>query len=152
MRFRINSPEVVSESFGGEVVAIHFGTGNYYSLTGTAEEILGLLDAGFSIGEVVGNLRSRYEGLPPVIADEVGEFVGALLQEELIVPRDGHEEVAIPAGDTDLDPVPSDGRKRFQPPRLEKYGDMQDLLLLDPIHDVDEMGWPSALPDDRSTD
>jgi hypothetical protein len=25
---------------------------------------------------------------------------------------------------------------------LERYTDMQELLLLDPIHDVDESGWP----------
>jgi hypothetical protein len=27
-------------------------------------------------------------------------------------------------------------------PLLRKYTDMRDLLLLDPIHDVDEQGWP----------
>jgi hypothetical protein len=25
---------------------------------------------------------------------------------------------------------------------LQKFTDMQDLLLLDPIHEVDESGWP----------
>ena len=25
---------------------------------------------------------------------------------------------------------------------FERFTDMQDLLLLDPIHDVDETGWP----------
>jgi hypothetical protein len=28
------------------------------------------------------------------------------------------------------------------PPVLERYTDMQELLFLDPIHDVDESGWP----------
>jgi hypothetical protein len=27
------------------------------------------------------------------------------------------------------------------------YEDMQDLLLLDPIHDVDETGWPARKQD-----
>ena len=31
-------------------------------------------------------------------------------------------------------------------PVLEKYTDMQELLLLDPIHDVEEAGWPKAKP------
>jgi len=31
---------------------------------------------------------------------------------------------------------------RFQPPTLNKYTDMRDMLLLDPIHDVGESGWP----------
>ena len=30
----------------------------------------------------------------------------------------------------------------FNPPVLSVYSDMEDLLLLDPIHDVDETGWP----------
>ncbi len=29
-------------------------------------------------------------------------------------------------------------------PRLETYSDMQDLILLDPVHEVDERGWPHA--------
>jgi hypothetical protein len=28
------------------------------------------------------------------------------------------------------------------PPALEKFTNMQDILLLDPIHDVSDMGWP----------
>jgi hypothetical protein len=32
----------------------------------------------------------------------------------------------------------------MQPPVLEPFGDMQDLLLLDPVHEVDEdAGWPT---------
>ena len=29
-------------------------------------------------------------------------------------------------------------------PRLRKYTDMQDLLLLDPIHEIDQSGWPNS--------
>jgi hypothetical protein len=32
----------------------------------------------------------------------------------------------------------------FQPPTLRKYTDMQDLLLIDPIHEVDDLGWPGV--------
>ena len=35
-------------------------------------------------------------------------------------------------------------KMRFEAPALQVYTDMEDLLLLDPIHEVDEMGWPSA--------
>jgi hypothetical protein len=27
-------------------------------------------------------------------------------------------------------------------PSFEKYSDMQEMLLLDPIHEVSEAGWP----------
>jgi len=32
----------------------------------------------------------------------------------------------------------------YAPPVLETFSDMQDLLLLDPIHEVDDAGWPMA--------
>ena len=34
--------------------------------------------------------------------------------------------------------------KDYTAPKLATYSDLQDLLLLDPIHDVDETGWPAA--------
>ncbi len=35
----------------------------------------------------------------------------------------------------------------FEAPKLEKFTDMQDLVLLDPVHEVDDVGWPAARPD-----
>ena len=32
----------------------------------------------------------------------------------------------------------------YEPPVLEKYEDMQEMLLLDPIHGLDEDGWPRS--------
>lgn len=147
LRFRINTPEVVSESFGGEVVAIHFGSGNYYSLTGAAQEVLSLLDGGSTLGEVIKSLAHRYEGLPTAIGNGVHAFVDELLQENLIVAREADGAAAKAEPNLEQDAQSESSKAVFQTPRLEKYGDMQDLLLLDPIHDVDEVGWPRALPD-----
>jgi hypothetical protein len=36
--------------------------------------------------------------------------------------------------------------RQFVPPVLERYDDMEDLLLLDPVHDVDAQGWPQPAP------
>lgn len=38
--------------------------------------------------------------------------------------------------------APVGERPPFVRPILQKYTDMADLLLLDPIHEVDEQGWP----------
>jgi hypothetical protein len=40
------------------------------------------------------------------------------------------------------EPVPQTEKKHFVAPCLHKYTDMQELLLIDPIHDVDDYGWP----------
>jgi hypothetical protein len=38
------------------------------------------------------------------------------------------------------------GTAEFHAPVLQVYSDMQDLLLLDPIHEVDATGWPMPAP------
>lgn len=72
----------------------------------------------------------------------VTRFIAELARLNLIVPAeltaDLTAEIEVPASD------------EFQPPALESYTDMQDLLLLDPIHEVDEMGWPQKAPDARA--
>ena len=30
----------------------------------------------------------------------------------------------------------------YAPAVVERHGDMNDLLLVDPLHDVDDTGWP----------
>ncbi|MCU1244771.1 MAG: hypothetical protein JWN02_681, partial [Acidobacteria bacterium] len=36
-------------------------------------------------------------------------------------------------------------------PRLERYTDMQEIILLDPVHKVDSQGWPHAAPSAAET-
>jgi hypothetical protein len=60
-------------------------------------------------------------------------FMDRLVQENLVMRVSGApaSSAALPKGEI-----------RFELPAMEKYGDMQDLLLSDPIHEVDEAGWP----------
>ena len=67
---------------------------------------------------------------------------------------DGHQvarENGVSASDVPPDAVPpaaepSATRRAFAEPRVETFSDLQDLFLVDPIHDVDEAGWPHAKP------
>ena len=38
----------------------------------------------------------------------------------------------------------------FEPPLISKYSDMQELLILDPIHDVSDAGWPNPKSENES--
>jgi hypothetical protein len=67
-----------------------------------------------------------------------------LQQENLIVPVDGETAVDLQPSNNGHD------KPSFTPPLLHKYSDMQELLLLDPIHDVDEAGWPKPIADPPS--
>jgi len=60
-----------------------------------------------------------------------------LLQEQLLVAADEQQLAAPP-----LERHGAGSRPPFQMPVVERYTDMADLLLLDPIHDVNAEGWP----------
>jgi hypothetical protein len=65
---------------------------------------------------------------------EVEAFVGELVAAGLLEP---FGEGDAPASE----PVIA-GPGDYQPPCLEKFEDMSDLIMLDPVHDVSDVGWP----------
>lgn len=143
-RFRVNTPTVTHETIDGEAVIINLDNGNYYSLVELGSFIWGLVEKGASASDVQNLVLQNYQGNASDINRGVQELLAQLQQENLIVPVDGAEAF-------DLSQVPPSGNSHekpsFNPPLLHKYSDMQELLLLDPIHDVDEAGWPKPNPD-----
>jgi Coenzyme PQQ synthesis protein D (PqqD) len=142
-RFRVNTPTVTHETIDGEAVIINLDSGNYYSLVDVGSFIWGLVDKGASASELQKLVLQNYQGNAMDVDRGVQELLDQLLQENLIVPADG-------SGAVDLDLVSSNNgheKPSFNPPSLHKYSDMQELLLLDPIHDVDDAGWPKPNPD-----
>jgi hypothetical protein len=143
--FRLHDTHVVLEAFPDETVAANLGTGRYYSIDLMGAETLELLTSGHPLHDVAAHLAERYGADVRVVEDAVTEFAARLLDEELI----GVASRAEPD-----DPLPPIARASvpFSPPCMSVYSDMEDLLLLDPIHDVDETGWPARTGDvtDRS--
>lgn len=137
MAFRINSPRVVHEAFDNEVVIINLESGLYYNFDQVGAVIWQTLAAGQAQARIMAEVLARYEANEGEMVAAVQAFIDELVREELIVPADSAEE-------TDFLPPPV--KEPFQKPNLRKYSDMQELLLLDPIHDVDESGWPSTKP------
>ena len=72
--------------------------------------------------------------------------IAELQQEDLIVPDDAKKPQRIKGLDVRIEAGSETEKPSFEAPILHKYTDMQDLLLLDPIHEVDEAGWPVARP------
>lgn len=139
-RFRINAPEVVAETIEDEVIVIHLKTGTYYSLRKSGAAVWQLIESGATVEESATAIESRYEGDPDLIARSVAELVGQLVSEELVVPGDPPAEIPPPQ----VDGGSNGSREPFELPRLEPYIDMQALIQLDPVHETDDRGWPSA--------
>jgi hypothetical protein len=135
MRFEVCEPQVVHETIDGEVVAIHLETGAYYSLRDSAAVIWAGVERAASVDDVVAAVEAAFDG--EGIAAQTQGFLGELEREGLIRPAARPHE-AIPANSGPLRP--------FAAPVLERYDDMEDLLLLDPVHDVDAQGWPQPAP------
>ena len=132
--FRIG-PEIVHETVDGEVIAIDLDNGSYYSLAGSGPLVWELLAGGASEAELRDALAARF-GAIEAIAGDVSVLLGQLRESGLIV------EAEREAGNAALMAKAGDG-EAYETPRFERYTDMKDYFLLDPIHEVDSAGgWP----------
>ena len=143
---RVNAPGVIHETIDGEVIIINLSTGTYYSLKGSAAEAWELIEPGGSpVSELIRGLATRFASSPVELEAAVVPFLAELKDEGLIdcTERDGERSKESNHGHSN---GPAGERRPFEPPALEKFTDMQDLVLLDPVHEVDQTGWP-RVPD-----
>jgi hypothetical protein len=147
IRFKINTPKVIHENFDDEVVIINLDTGNYYSFDRIGAGVWSLLEAGASFAEVIQRAVERYQGDRAEIENLLQSFIKELQKEELIIALDTPEDMIPDCVVAQGIVAPGTEKPVFKAPVMQKFTDMQDLLLLDPIHEVDEKGWPSVKRD-----
>ena len=137
---------IQNETIEGESVIINLENGFYYSLDAVGAEIWQAIDAQHSITAIIDALASRFTSSKEEISSSVHELITELQKEALIVPLKQEEKKNVP--DTGILQCEKESESTvFIKPVLNKFGDMQDLLLLDPIHEVDEAGWPHTKPE-----
>ena len=134
--FRINAPKVISETIDGETIIINLESGNYFSLNASGGDLWQELVRNASRTAILQSLCRRYSLSADQAKVDIEDFLARLSQENLIAAR----PAASPANE--LPSQIAGDAPPYEKPALLKYEDMQDLLLLDPIHDVDEAGWP----------
>jgi hypothetical protein len=120
---------------------LNLDSGSYYSAQGIGTVIWSLVSDGASEAAILQHMRAEYTGNGDEIASATAKFLDQLVTESLVEPDnivDGSGEQA-PA----MARAPNKSNA-FSLPLLQKYTDMEEMLLLDPIHEVDEHGWPSA--------
>lgn len=127
------SPRCSAEEFDGEIVALNLDTGTYFSMTGISGQIFNDLSNGHSVESI---LALTAEGEARAAVER---FIGELQSAGLLRPKSGAPGPLAAAQ------VTAEGLAAAPAPLLETFGDMQSLLLLDPVHEVDEQaGWPKA--------
>ena len=139
VRVRIDPREVIHETLDGEVILIALQTGCYYLLEGSGAEMWAGLVAGRTPDEVAAELEGRYRAQPGAIREAARELVERLVDERLAWPA---EPSGAPAESGHPQSERDGKRAPFTPPVLHKFTDMQDFLLVDPVHEVGDAGWP----------
>jgi hypothetical protein len=141
-RFRVNSPKVIHQTIDGEVIIINLETGNYYSLSKSGATIWDAIRATSRVEDIVNDLALQYDGPHEQLEQQAVQFVSALQAEGLIVALNDLVQTIERSPTIREKPAT---RSVYEPPVLERFEDMQDLILLDPVHDVEEEeGWPRA--------
>ena len=138
--FKVNAGPIVFENYESESLAINLDTGTYYSLAGPASVLWTMLSRGRSSAGITEYFAAAHDGDRELIAASVRRFLERLEAEQLIVEDPG----ASAGADAGAPASPPAERTPFEDFEMRVYTDMQDLLLLDPIHDTDEAGWPSV--------
>lgn len=141
--FNVKRPDVVHETIDGETVIVNLENGVYYSLRNSGVDVWNLIETGANLDEFTSMMVDRYDVSP----DEIKEVIIELL---VVLQKEGLVQVSSTKRTTKQDPQPvtKAEKVKYLPPVLEKYSDLQDLLLLDPIHEADEEGWPHKAEED----
>ncbi|WP_165400107.1 PqqD family protein [Motilibacter rhizosphaerae] len=135
--YAVEPGKVVHETLDGETILIALTTGVYYSLTGTGPAAWSALSQGVPVERCTAALAARYPGADPAqVASDVAALTGQLLAEELLSPGGAAADGEVVLGDAP---------EAYAAPLLQRYDDMEYLLLLDPVHEADDNGWPQAL-------
>ncbi len=140
-RFKLGGPNFAQDVIDGEAIIVNLEKGIYYSLDQAGALIWQSLSKGESDQEVLAELLGSYRGQVSEIECGLQDLVSELEREGILVADgDGPHQspAAILRG--------AEGKPAFAKPNLQKYNDMEAILVLDPIHEVDMTGWPYAKP------
>ncbi|MDD5364662.1 MAG: PqqD family protein [Gallionellaceae bacterium] len=131
-----NNAQISAETFETEIVVIHFLRGTYFSLRGAAMALWQWLQAGADEVTLAELLAERYGLDPERSRAEVAATLARLGECELVVESD---QAAPGRAGYDMTAGPA----LFEAAVVEAFEDLQELIAIDPVHEVDPMqGWP----------
>jgi hypothetical protein len=130
--YKLAGADVVFEKFNNDVVVLNLRSGRYFGLNTLASSLWLALMAGATSTQIV-----------KLGVDEVwvNAFILQLVDHGLVISVD--TDVS-----TELDEsIIAALRLNAVAPKVEVYDDLSDLIIADPIHDVDDQtGWPHLPP------
>jgi len=138
--YKVAGIHVAHQIIDGELIVVDLLQGIYFSITGSGSTIWQHLVTGHAVDQIVNHMLLCYDASRTEIEATVDKLIQQLLDESLLTKS---EEPAIPLAVPAADVV----KRPFEPVKFEKYTDMDAALMLDPVHDTDESGWPAGTID-----
>lgn len=132
--YKLNEEKMFFDMADGQAVVINFISGMYYGTSMLGSVILERLVHGNAPDQIKNAVKSL-SGCPEDFGTQIDTFIEQLLEKEILVPGD-----TLPGGNEVI------GEEALQDGfvlNLDEFAEVQDLILADPVHDVDvEQGWP----------
>jgi hypothetical protein len=141
MHYKINTSAVIYDIIDDEIVIIHLENGNYYNLSNASAQLWMQIAKTASFDNLITYLSHRYNVGKNTAEKDLKDFLSHLEAEGLVIKGDTDDWDA----DKGIDEIKAEVSE-YHPPVLEVFTDMQDFLLVDPIHEVDEQGLPKYTP------
>jgi hypothetical protein len=145
-RYRLRRAPIIHDTIDNETIAINQLTGAYYSLEGASAFAWQRLADGASAADIADALAQTYDGEQASIAEAAQAFVAELLDEQLIV---ADTDTGADADRVVQSRTYARTGRPFSGLRLQRYTDLEVMLLADPIHEVDATGWPMPLAESK---
>jgi hypothetical protein len=133
-------PTVRHERLEDEVIAIDLESGAYFALDDVAAVCWSVLAGGGTVDAAVDATVARFDVASETAQRDIEQFVDELVRVGLLGAAD---RPPVAAGVADAAPE----SRAYTPPAIERFDDLEELLVLDPIHEVDEAGWPATPAD-----
>jgi hypothetical protein len=132
-RFEVNSPTVIGEAIDGEVMVINLVSGIYYNLTGTAAAAWPMLAAGIPLEAIAAAVSETCGADAAVVSRDLAGFVAGLAAEGILRAAGNGSAPAM---------LPAMAAMTYTGFAFNRYDDMRALLVIDPVHEVGDFGWP----------
>ena len=134
-QYALASKNISGEIIDDELIVIDLSRGVYFTSKGAALHLWRGVVSGSNVEELVEQLCSKSDD-PDNFKQMCVEWLNALTSEGILQKAESGG-ATIPVGFLEAEEL-----SKIAPPTFEMHYDLEDILLFDPVHDFDELGWP----------
>ena len=128
--YAVASKDIVFETFDGEAVVLDLSNGKYFGFSDSGSAVWQALSSGVGTPALIAAATIDAAGLEA--------FVAQLVEFGLLAPSDATPQ-PLP------DDFPAVLAVAKEPLNVSVHDDLADLIIVDPIHEVEEpLGWPAV--------